>query len=96
MLAAKTSVREVVMAWDSANLRIRGAKDQDALVEREALERVSRAEVENSTVLSSAHADAEDLAWKFALLEDELAEEHRAREASKTEHRECFEELTLL
>jgi hypothetical protein len=84
------------MAWDSANLRIRGAKDQDALVEREALVRVSRAEVENSTVLSSARVDAEDLAWKVALLKDELVEEHRAWEASKKEHRECFEELTLL
>jgi hypothetical protein len=84
------------MVWDSANLRIKGAEDWAALVEREALERVSWAEVENSTALSSARADAVDLAWKVILPEDELVEERRARETSEREHREHFEELTLL
>jgi hypothetical protein len=46
-------------------------------------------------VLSSAHANAEDFAWKVILLEDELAE-CRARETSEREHRQHFEELTLL
>jgi hypothetical protein len=41
VLAAETSTREAAMVWDSANLRIKGAEDWAALVEREALERVS-------------------------------------------------------
>jgi hypothetical protein len=32
-------------------------------------------EAENSAALSSAHVDANDLAWKVALLQDELVEE---------------------
>jgi hypothetical protein len=47
-------------------------------------------------VLASAHEDAEGLARKIALLEDELAVEHRAWEVSEREHREQFDELTLL
>jgi hypothetical protein len=57
---------------------------------------VSQAEADNSAVLSSTHSSAEDLAQKVTLLEDKLAEEHRVREASEKEHREHFEELTLL
>jgi hypothetical protein len=41
MLAAETSAQEAAMARDSTNLRIKGAKDWVALVEWEALERVS-------------------------------------------------------
>jgi hypothetical protein len=84
------------MPWDSSNLRIKGAKDRAALAEQEALERVSRVEVDNFTVLYSAHANAEDLTQKVSLLEDKLVEEHWAREASEMEHREHSEELTLL
>jgi hypothetical protein len=80
----------------SANLRIKGAEDRATLAEQETLERVSRVEAKNSTVLSSAHADADDLARKVILLEDELVEECQARETSEREHREHFEELTLL
>jgi hypothetical protein len=79
--------------WDSVTLYV---KDQAALAEREALERVSRAKVENTTTLASTREDAKGLAWKIALLEDELAVEGRAQEVSKWEHREQFEELTLL
>jgi hypothetical protein len=79
------------MARDSANLRIKSAENRPPLVER-----VSRAEVENCTTLSSASADAKDLAWKVVLLEDEHAEERRAWETSKREDWEHFEELTLL
>jgi hypothetical protein len=79
------------MAQDSAKLRIKGVEDLAM-----ALDWVSQAEAENSAVLSSAHANAEDFAWKVILLEDELAEECRARETSEREHREHFEELTLL
>jgi hypothetical protein len=57
---------------------------------------VSQAEADNSTVLSSTHSSVEDLARKVTLLEDKLAVEHRVREASEKEHREHFEELTLL
>jgi hypothetical protein len=52
--------------------------------------------VENSAVLVFVREDTEGLAWKIALLEDELMREHRAQETSKREHRACFEELTLL
>jgi hypothetical protein len=56
VLATETSARETATARDSANLRIKGVEDQAALADWEALERVSRAEVENSTALSSPYA----------------------------------------
>jgi hypothetical protein len=56
VLAAETSARETATARDSANLHIKGAEDQAALADWEALERVSRAEVENSTALSYPYA----------------------------------------
>jgi hypothetical protein len=65
-------------------------------VEREALERVSRAEVENAMVLASAHEDAEGFARKIALLEEEVIAERQAREVFEREHREQFKELTLM
>jgi hypothetical protein len=40
VLASRTSTQEATTTWDSANLRIKDAKDQDALTEGEALERV--------------------------------------------------------
>jgi hypothetical protein len=76
VLAARTSAPEAAAAWDSATLRIEDAKDRAILTEGEALERVSRAESENSAVLASAHADAEGIAWKVVLLDGELVEEH--------------------
>jgi hypothetical protein len=57
---------------------------------------VSRAEVENFAVLSFARFDVEDLTRKVTILEDGLAEERRAWEASEKEHQEHFMELTLL
>jgi hypothetical protein len=87
MLIAETSAREAVAARDSTALHVKDAEDRAALVEREALQRVSRVEVENTTVLASAHEDAEGLAWKIALLEDELAAEHRALKVCEREHR---------
>jgi hypothetical protein len=65
-------------------------------VERVALERVSRAEVENAMVLASAREDAEGFVRKITLLENELAVERQAREVSERERRARFEELTLL
>jgi hypothetical protein len=44
-------------------------------VEREALERLSRVEAENTTALASTREDAEGFVQKIALLEDELAME---------------------
>jgi hypothetical protein len=96
MLAIETSTQEVAMARDSANFRIKGAKDRAPLAESEALEPMCRLEVENSIALSFARADAKDLAWKVIHIEDELAEEHWAQETSEREHREHFEELHLL
>jgi hypothetical protein len=49
-LAVETFVRETAVAWDSAALRVKDADDRSTLAEREALERVSRAEAENATV----------------------------------------------
>jgi hypothetical protein len=46
------------VAWDSATLHVKDARDWATLAEREALERVSRVEVENATPLASAHEDA--------------------------------------
>jgi hypothetical protein len=96
MLGAETSVQKAAMEWDDANLHIKGAEDWAALAEREALEWVSRVEADNSIALSSTSANIEDLARKVTLIEDKLVEERREREASKREHRECFEELALL
>jgi hypothetical protein len=96
ILTAETSVWEAVAAWDSIALRVKDAEDQTTLAEREALERVSRAEVENATALASTREDVEGLARKITLLEDELAAELQAREVSEREHREQFKELTLL
>jgi hypothetical protein len=53
-------------------------------------------EAENAVALASAHKNVEGLVRKIALLEGELAAEHRAREVSERECREQFEELTLL
>jgi BMFP domain-containing protein YqiC len=56
------------------------------LVEREALERVSRVDVENVIVLASAREDAEGFARKIALLEDKLTAERQAWEVSERKH----------
>jgi hypothetical protein len=96
MLATEISAWQAAMAWDNANLRIKGVEDRATLAEWEALEQVSQAEVENFVVLSSSCADTEDLVRKVILLEDELAEERWVRETSNREHQEHFEELTLL
>jgi hypothetical protein len=96
MLTIEDSALEAVAAQDSAALYVKDAEDRATLPKREALERVSRVEVENATVLASAREDVKGLAWKIALLEDELGAEPRAQEVSEREHREQFEELTLL
>jgi hypothetical protein len=72
------------------------AEDRAALVEREVLEWVSRADAENATALASAREDSEVLALKVTLLKDELAVEHQAQEMSEREHQAHFEELSLL
>jgi hypothetical protein len=53
-------------------------------------------EAESATALASAREDAERFVRKIALLEGELAAEHRVWEASERERQEQFEELTLL
>jgi hypothetical protein len=65
-------------------------------VDRVALKRVSRAEVENAVMLASLHEDAKGFACKIALLEDEIITERLTREVSERGHREQFEELSLL
>jgi NADPH-dependent ferric siderophore reductase len=78
VLAIETSPREATTMQDSATLHVQDAKDRASLAEREALEWVSKAEMENATVLASAHEDAEGLAQTVTLLEDELVVECRA------------------
>jgi hypothetical protein len=72
MLAVETSAREATTARDSAALHVKDVEDRATLVERESLERVSRAEAENVAVLAAAHEYAEGFARKIALLEDEF------------------------
>jgi hypothetical protein len=53
MLTTEASAREADAVRDGATLCIKDAEDRATLAEREVLERVSRAEVENSTALTS-------------------------------------------
>jgi hypothetical protein len=46
---------------DSATLHVKDVEDRATLAEREAWERVSTMEMENTTTLASAREDAEDL-----------------------------------
>jgi hypothetical protein len=96
MLVVETSTQEAIAVEDSTALRVKDVEDRAALMEREALERVLWAEEENATALPSAREDAKGFARKIGLLEDELAAERHAREVLEREHREQFEELTLL
>jgi hypothetical protein len=84
-LAVETYAQETIAVRDSTTLCVKDAENRTALADREALERVSRVEAENATALASSCEDAEGLAQKIALLEDELAVEHRAREVSERE-----------
>jgi hypothetical protein len=62
MLNAEASTREAATTRDSATLHVKDTEGWAALAEREALERVSRAEVENATTLASVCEDAKGLA----------------------------------
>jgi hypothetical protein len=62
MLTTKTSTWDFVVAQDSVALHVTDAKDRATLIEREALERVSREEAENAMTLASTREDAEGLA----------------------------------
>jgi hypothetical protein len=68
---------------DSATLHVKDVEDRATLAEREAWERVSTMEMENTTTLASAREDAEDLVWVIALLEGELVEARWAREVGE-------------
>jgi hypothetical protein len=85
LLAGVARVWEAVAVQDSATFHVGDAEDHAALVEdratlvgREALERVSRAEVENTAALASTCEDVESLVWKISLHEDVLVVEHWA------------------
>jgi hypothetical protein len=54
MLPIETSSKEASVARDNATLHVKDVKDQATLVEREALERMPRVEVENVVMLASA------------------------------------------
>jgi hypothetical protein len=85
MLAAETSALEATVAWDSITLHVKDAENQATLVEREALKRASRVEVEKATTLASTHEDVEGFTRKINLLEDDLTAEHQAQEVSERE-----------
>jgi hypothetical protein len=87
VLAADTSTQEAAAAWGSTVIHVKDAEDQAGLMEREARERVSRVEAENTAALASAHEDAEGLVRKIALLEGELVEARRAREVAEEKSR---------
>jgi hypothetical protein len=78
VLAAETSAQEAAVVRVSAALHVKDAKDPANVAEREALERVSRVEVENAMALASAREDAEGFVQKITLLEGDLAAERRA------------------
>jgi hypothetical protein len=56
-LTTETSAYEAIAAWDSAALHVKDVEGQAALAGR-----VSRAEAENVTALTSAHEDADGFA----------------------------------
>jgi hypothetical protein len=89
MLDAETSTKVATVSWDSAEGRIRDAEDWAALAEREAWERVLRANVKNTTTLASTHEDALGLVCKVALLKGELAEARRAWEVAEEKSVDC-------
>jgi hypothetical protein len=91
--AARVATMLVV---ETSALEATAAENQATLVEREALKRASRVEVEKATTLASTHEDVEGFTRKINHLEDDLTAEHQAQEVSEREHREQFEELTLL
>jgi hypothetical protein len=78
VLAVETSVQEAAITRDSAALHVKDVADRATLAEREELERVSRVEVENTSVLASAREDDKGFVWKIALLEGELTTGRRA------------------
>jgi hypothetical protein len=57
VVSIETFAQEAAMVWDSFALCVKDAEDWDALEEREALEKVSRLEIENAAVLASARED---------------------------------------
>jgi hypothetical protein len=74
-LSARTQIQSLRMMGP---LHIKDAEDRAALAEREVLERVSRAKVENSMALAFGREDAKGIAHWIALLENEFAGERRA------------------
>jgi hypothetical protein len=74
---------EVTRARDSATILVKDVEDWAALAKREALDTVSRVEVESAAALASAREEAKCLVWKITLLKGELAEAHRAREVAE-------------
>jgi hypothetical protein len=86
MLTAEASTRQAIAVPDSATFHVGDVEDWATLVEREALESVSRAEAKNAMALATAREDAKRLVRKMSLLEVELAAERWAREVSEREH----------
>jgi hypothetical protein len=76
------------MAWDNTTRRAKDEEDQVTLVEREALERISRVEVKNGTVLASAREDVEGFVRKITLLKGELVVECQDRVVFESECRD--------
>jgi hypothetical protein len=62
---------------------VRDAEARAALAEREAWERVLRVEAKSASALASGRGEAEDLAWRMALIEGDLAEVCQARDMAE-------------
>jgi hypothetical protein len=77
MFAAETSAQEAAAPRHSATLHVKDAENRAILVEKEALERVSRAEARNAMALASAHEDAEGFARKIPFLKTSLPQSVR-------------------
>jgi hypothetical protein len=78
MLVVDTSTREAAVVQDNTTLCVKGVKDRAALAEREALERVLWAEMENAMALASCCEDAEGFAHKITHIEDKHGAERQA------------------
>jgi hypothetical protein len=68
VVATETFAQETAMVRDSFPLCVQDAEDRDALEERVALEKVSRAEVQNAMALASTHVHVKGFVRKIAPL----------------------------
>jgi hypothetical protein len=81
--AVAVAAQEVATAWERATTLIKDVEARAILAEREAHERLLKAEAESTTVLASAHGETDGFARNAALLEGELEEAHQAQDKAE-------------